>query len=129
MFVCPHCNSKGISFWNKYKASSINPAKCTKCGELSSVSGKLYGNIGIIYQTILFVVLGIAFVKWSLIPLIAYATAFVLSELIINKFAPLIPYTPKEVKNNKIKMIIILILIVLLTILCGVFMESPVSIK
>jgi len=35
MFLCPHCNKKGISFWDKAFHTLYSPGICKYCGEQS----------------------------------------------------------------------------------------------
>ena len=40
MFICPHCNGKGVSFWGKLWSDSGTPTKCRICDQLSYVHSK-----------------------------------------------------------------------------------------
>ena len=129
MFTCPHCSKDGITFFSKLKAGESNPAKCLNCGKYSSIKGNILGIIGGLFHLLFIVALAVAFLQSSFIPLVILGLTFIVTEFFIVKFAPLMPYTAKEVKKNKIKGLILLVIIIILIILCGVFMESPVSIK
>jgi len=50
MYVCPHCKSRGISFFGKWWSSTAYPTSCSQCNGLSLVpvvtsSGILVGCI------------------------------------------------------------------------------------
>ncbi|MDP1549715.1 MAG: hypothetical protein Q8L97_06090 [Nitrosomonas sp.] len=91
MHICPVCNQAGISSWVKFRSSTFMPAICEKCGARVYINSKINGlfavatNIGLLFSA------WIAFTQWSWLPLIIFVVVWIVLELMIVKFAPLVP--------------------------------------
>ena len=91
MHICPICNQAGISSLAKLRSGTLVPITCKKCGTKLCTSPLINGLFGgITYLGFLFSA-WIAFTQWSWLPLIIFVVVWIVLELMIVKFAPLVP--------------------------------------
>lgn len=121
MFECPHCFKLGITTYSKWRGGQVVPAKCNFCNQFSSVSGMINGFSGGFDHLCMYVALIWAFVEWSVIPLFTMALLVILVDLLILRFAPLVPYTSKQIRRFRKNAVIMIFVFIILVILAGVF--------
>jgi len=113
--ICPHCNNNGVTPISKFLAFPGNPAKCTRCGKLSSVKQGISFNLilacSFAYMLACYAVYG--FIYPNL--LIMYLSLLGIPGIIIASyyFVPLVKITTKESKKEGLVFKISAVLVVL----------------
>jgi len=114
---CPHCQSNSVSAWSKYWSGSTSPAYCKKCEEPSYIHSKHVRLGDFIEYGVALISITVAFYTSSIFPLIAIALTFIVIELSVLLYAPLLPSSHEKVLNNKKWGNIFLLLLALLIVI------------
>ncbi len=96
MYICPHCQQAGISYFNKWWSCSSKPATCTFCGELSYVTALVSNSIFSVGILTLVATLTFAFTEKSKLVAIAGLIATIVCYAYLWHIAPLHPTSAKQ---------------------------------
>ena len=124
MLVCPYCYKNGIKSIRKLNSGVTNPIQCTYCGELCGLSDKVqdFQIYSIQFGAIFFIAWALYLMRWY--PLLFFLLTIIISNVLIFKYAELIRFSKKEVKNAKRQAYIhVLIIIILMVLLLAIFYD------
>jgi hypothetical protein len=101
MFLCPHCQQRGVTLFAKTISAPYQPARCSLCGALSTEPMWPIRVAGVVHGVAPFAIVVAALMLWSWWPVVAYIGAALLFHITLVFTLPLKPTTTAAVRSAK----------------------------